>query len=81
MEIGTNHNYLSKYLNSLIGMTFSVWLHTLRIEESKKYLVAPEKISIEEVGQKVGIMEAYNFSRWFKNVTGMTPQQYRKVNR
>lgn len=77
-EIGTNHNYLSKYLNSVIGMTFSVWLHTLRIEESKIFLNNPDKISIEEIGKKVGIPEIYNYSRWFKTITGMTPQQYRK---
>ena len=81
LAIGTNHNYLSKYLNSNIGMTFSVWLHTLRIEESKKLLVGPEKLSIEEIGNKVGIKEIYNFSRWFKIITGMTPQQYRKANK
>lgn len=81
LAIGTNHNYLSKYLNSIVGMTFSVWLHTLRIEESKKYLTGLEKLSIEEIGQKVGINEIYNYSRWFKTVTGMTPQNYRKANR
>lgn len=77
-EIGTNHNYLSRYLNSVVGMTFSVWLHTLRIEESKMLLSNPDRISIEEIGRKVGIPEIYNYSRWFKNITGMTPQQYRK---
>lgn len=80
MEIGTNHNYLSKYLNSVIGMTFSVWLHTLRIEESKKLLTGAEKLSIEEIGKRVGIPEIYNFSRWFKTITGITPYQYRKAN-
>lgn len=80
MAIGTNHNYLSKYLNSVVGMTFSVWLHTLRIEESKKLLTGPEKLSIEEIGKRVGILEIYNFSRWFKNITGLTPYQYRKTN-
>ena len=77
-EIGTNHNYLSKYLNNVVGMTFSTWLHTLRIEESKTLLCSADKISVEEVGRRVGIPEIYNFSRWFKVVTGMTPQQYRK---
>ena len=62
----------------VLGVTFSVWLNTLRIEESKSILISPEKISIEEVGQRVGINEIYNFSRWFKTITGMTPQQYRK---
>lgn len=80
MAIGTNHNYLSKYLNSVVGMTFSVWLHSLRIEESKKLLTGPEKLSIEDIGKRVGILEIYNFSRWFKIITGMTPYQYRKEN-
>lgn len=80
MEMGTNHNYLSQYLNNTLGMTFQVWLNTLRIEESKAILTSGEKISIEEVGIRVGIPQSYNFSRWFKAVTDMTPYQYRKQN-
>ena len=79
LEMGTNQNYLSRYINSVIGVTFSVWLNTLRIEESKRLLTGKEKMSIEEIGQKVGIREIYNYSRWFKTITGMTPQQYRKA--
>ena len=80
-DIGTNHNYLSKYLNTVIGQTFTVWLHTLRIEESKLLLSDPEKLPIEEIGKRVGIGELYNYSRWFKIITGVSPQQYRKQNR
>lgn len=76
-QIGTNHNYLSKYLNECLGITFQMWLNTLRIEESKQIL-STENISIEEVGIKVGIPESYNFSRWFKVITGTTPLRYRK---
>lgn len=76
-QIGTNHNYLSKYLNEYLGITFQMWLNTLRIEESKRILTT-ENISIEEVGIKVGIPENYNFSRWFKVVTGTTPLRFRK---
>lgn len=79
-DIGTNHNYLSQYLNNNLGMTFQVWLNTLRIEESKKLLTSGEKLSIEEVGIKVGIPQSYNFSRWFRVVTNKTPYQYRKEN-
>lgn len=77
-EMGTNHNYLSSYLNNHVGQTFQVWLNTLRIEESKTILTNGEKLSIEEVGMQVGIPQSYNFSRWFKIVTGTTPYQYRK---
>ena len=80
MQMGTNQSYLSAYLNKHHNMTFQVWLNRLRIEESKTILTSGEKISIEEVGIKVGIPQSYNFSRWFKAVTDMTPYQFRKQN-
>ena len=80
MEMGTNQNYLSQYLNNCLNKTFQVWLNTLRIEESKTLLTSPEKISIEEIGIRVGIPQNYNFSRWFRVVTDMTPFQYRRTH-
>ena len=80
MQIGTNQSYLSAYLNKHNNVTFQVWLNSLRIEESKLLLRSGEKISIEEVGARVGIPQSYNFSRWFKAITGMTPFQFRKQN-
>ena len=80
MEMGTNQNYLSRYINSVHEKTFSVWINTLRIEESKKILTENTSLSVEEVGQRVGIPQIYNFSRWFKTITGETPVQYRKSN-
>lgn len=80
MEMGTNSNYLSQYLNNCLDQTFQIWLNTLRIEESKVLLTSGEKITIEEIGAKVGIPQNYNFSRWFKTITDMTPFQYRKAH-
>lgn len=77
-EMGTNYNYLSTYINNELNMTFTTWLNTLRVEKSKEYLCSAEKISIEECGIKVGIPEIYNYSRWFKVVTGMSPASFRK---
>lgn len=80
MQMGTNQSYLSTYLNKHLNTTFQVWLNRLRIEESKLILKSGEKISIEEVGSRVGIPQSYNFSRWFKVITDMTPYQFRKLN-
>lgn len=79
-EMGTNHNYLSRYLNQSLETTFTIWLNSLRIEESKAMLVEETSMSIEEVGKAVGIPQLYNFSKWFKTITGTTPYQYRKAN-
>ena len=80
-EMGTNQNYLSRYLNSHLNMTFSIWLNGLRVEESKTLLANERQLSIEEIGQTVGFKESYNFSKWFKNITGETPYQFKKRNR
>lgn len=79
-QMGTNSNYLSQYINKELNSSFATWLNTLRIEKSKEYLNAEERISIEECGAKVGYPNIYNFSRWFKIVTGMSPSLWRKLH-
>lgn len=79
-EMGTNHSYLSQYINGTLEMTFQQWLNNLRIEESKIILIENRNLSIEEVGAAVGIPQSYNFSKWFKQRTEMTPFRYRKEN-
>jgi AraC-like DNA-binding protein/preprotein translocase subunit Sss1 len=78
-QMGTNSNYLSLYMNKHLNTSFSTWLNTLRIEKSKYYLTKPGKLSIEECGIKVGYPNIYNYSRWFKIVTGMSPSEWRKI--
>ncbi len=78
-EMGTNSTYLSTYLNNELQVSFAMWLNTLRVEKSKEYLCGNEKISVEDCGIKVGYTSLYNYSRWFKTITGMSPLQWRKT--
>lgn len=77
-QMGTNSNYLSTYINNVLGTSFALWLNRLRIEKSKEYLSSPQRISMEECGMKVGYESLYNYSRWFKTITGMSPSQWRR---
>ncbi len=77
-EMGTNHTYLSAYLNKRLGCSFQQWLNTLRIEESKNLLRKYPYKTIEEISRMVGIIQSYNFSRWFKQISGISPQQWKK---
>ena len=79
-QMGTNSNYLSTYINNVMGTSFATWLNSLRIEKSKEYLASAEKLSIEECGMKVGYDSLYNYSRWFKAITGMSPSEWKKRN-
>ena len=78
VEMGTNSNYLSVYLNKVLDTSFATWLNTLRIDKSKEYLCGNQRLSIEECGIKVGYTCLYNYSRWFKTITGMSPSEWRK---
>ena len=76
-EIGINSNYLSRYLNGELNITFQYWLHTLRIEEAKTIMSKNPKIKLYTVAKAIGISKIYNFSRWFKNITGITANEWR----
>ena len=80
-HIGINSNYLSNYFNHTLGITFHTWLHTLRIQEAKRIISADPSIKISAVAASVGIPVLYNFSRWFKSITGMTAVTWRNMCR
>ena len=77
-EIGTNSSYLSTYLNKELGTTFSIWLNRLRVEKSIEFLMSEPAMSIEDCGLKSGFSNIYNYSRWFKQIIGVSPRDYRK---
>ncbi len=79
-EIGTNHTYLSVYLNRHLGCTFQKWLHNLRIEEAKTILRIHPYKPVKEISSMVGIPQSYNFSRWFKQITNISPNQWRRMD-
>ena len=80
-QIGINSNYLSFYFNHVLGSNFHQWLYTLRIEESKQIILRNPGVKISEVASAVGIPVIYNFSRWFKSITGMTAVTWRNMCR
>ncbi|MGQ9780213.1 MAG: PocR ligand-binding domain-containing protein [Bacillota bacterium] len=69
--------YLSHLFKSELGLTFVEYLTRVRIEEAKR-LLATSNLSVLGVAEKVGYEDASYFSKVFRKVTGMTPNQYRR---
>ena len=78
--VGTNRTYLSKFINSVYGISFRNWIAELRIEEAKKQLVDTNK-PLSEVAIGLGFSSSSTFSRTFAQITGLTPNTYRKINK
>lgn len=72
--------YLSKLIKEETGMTFTKYIQDLRLSYVKEKLVETD-LSIKEIIFQVGYYDISNFSRKFKNITGVTPGQYREINK
>lgn len=78
--LGTNRSYLSKSINSVLGMNFRSFINELRIYEAMRlirYNLHPN-YSIEGIANIVGFIERSSFISAFKKYIGLTPSDYSK---
>lgn len=68
---------LSLAFKDKMNMSPLEYLTLLRVEQSKALLRATE-LSIKDIATKVGYYDASSFIRRFKQMTGVTPLQYRR---
>ena len=60
------------------GTDFRSWRTHLRLEDAKKLLLEEPETPVSLIGRRVGILDRSNFSRSFKEYTGITPEAWRK---
>ncbi|QYR20203.1 AraC family transcriptional regulator [Paenibacillus sp. sptzw28] len=69
-------NYLSYLFTSETGHTFTQHLSRIRIENAKRML-RDTTLKVYQICQKVGYSDQAYFSRLFKAITGVRPNDYR----
>jgi AraC-like DNA-binding protein len=72
----TPHSFC-RYFRSRTKKTFSVFMLEIRVENACKLLNETEK-SVADVCYESGFNNFSNFNRYFKNLTGYTPLQYKR---
>ncbi|UOQ83510.1 response regulator [Gracilibacillus salinarum] len=75
-----NPNYFSDYFKEKTGEAFSKYVSRLRMEKAKA-LLKDTRIKIKDVAQQCGYHDAQNFRDKFKQVIGVSPNQYRKTQK
>ena len=68
--------YLSMLFKREMGMNFSIFLKEFRISHAKRLLKETD-MKIYEVAQECGYSNSNYFARIFKEVTGVSPAEYR----
>jgi AraC-like DNA-binding protein len=74
---GIHPKYLCHKFSSQMGMPPMQALLQVRMEAAKK-LLRNTMLPVSEVAFQVGYMDIAHFSKRFKEITGMSPKEYRK---
>ncbi len=72
--------YVSKCFRAGTGMNFSEYLQKVRVTKSCS-LLSETDIPVEEICGLVGYSNTAFFHRIFRQIVGLTPLEYRKLNR
>ena len=79
-QMGLNTRLLSNYLNSVKGRNFNAWINYLKVEETKRMLLAERSVSLSDIAYKMGFSDLASMSKIFKSIEGMPPSVYRQTH-
>lgn len=81
-EVGSNVNYVSGVINSMLHKNFKSYLNEQRIMEACRRLREnyDDYPSIAALGESVGYRAESSFFQAFKKIVGMTPLEYHRIS-
>ncbi len=74
-QVYLNPSYLSRFYKQAVGVNLSEFIDHARIKKAKEFL-GKGNIKINEVAKMVGYETSASFTRFFKKITGNSPQEY-----
>lgn len=75
--LSMNPAYLSRLFKQQCSQNYTDYLTQLRICHAKELLANPT-VKVYEIGFRVGYKNTQHFYKIFKQITGMTPSEYRR---
>lgn len=76
-EVSVSPGHLTTIVRRRTGRTVLEWITQRRIGEARR-LLTDTRLSITEIGQRVGLPDAAYFTRQFRQAHGTTPSQWRR---
>lgn len=73
-----SRNYFLKIFKEEQGISFWDYVTQMRMEKAKKLLKTTEE-TVYSISKEVGYESQYHFSRKFKNLCGVSPNEYRNL--
>jgi AraC-like DNA-binding protein len=79
-EFSSYPSYLRRVFKSGTGMTFNTYLTNCRMDAAKAMLEKTDML-ISDISKKLTYQNSQNFIRTFRSQVGITPGEYRKLNK
>lgn len=79
-ELNMSKSYLVHLFKNLTGSTIMEYIMNYRLKQAMHQLQLFPELTNQEVGSRCGFENASHFSRFFKQTTGVTPRDFRKLN-
>ncbi|MES2733802.1 MAG: two-component regulator propeller domain-containing protein [Bacteroidota bacterium] len=76
-QLGMSRMHLHRKLHALVGKTTSEFIREVRLKRAAQLLASGSK-RISEVMQEVGFISNTHFTRYFKEMYGVSPKDYRE---
>ena len=76
-ELHISKNYLSDLISKRLGMPFTQYKQGLRILKAQQ-MIANGGDNLTQIALQIGFDSLSHFSKVFKQVTGLSPQQYKQ---
>lgn len=73
-------SHFSRQFHLVTGMNFKEYLNKIRVEKACELLKSNKKYNITELAQLVGFTNSCYFSYVFRQITGLSPTDYKKAH-
>lgn len=80
MKLGITPEYLGTQFHQEMGVNFSAYIKTFRINKAKELLLGTQ-LKLYEIAELSGYTDSKYFSRVFKAETGQIPADYRRLHK
>lgn len=78
-NLSTGH--LSRLFKEKVGTNFSDFVSTIKFEKAAEMLIQDATLKVTDIAEQLGYSNVTYFTKLFKERHGMTPTQYRKLNK
>lgn len=79
-SVGISYSYMRKIVRDETGKSLIDYVNSLRVREAKELLAETDE-SLQEISKAVGYNNVQSFSRFFKKFEGITPGDYRNLQK